>query len=185
MAHLWLRDTDAVWAALPLDELSRGSRQESRQANCGVDLSVDPPRAIDAAASHRRDCPCLLMPWESGWALLAWPEAGVRVNGKAVSIGIRLLRDRDEIRPAGRPPVYFSTERLAGVEQLPDGSEELFCARCRQRIEEGGEAVRCPACGIWLHESEELPCWTYASTCALCDQTTDLEAGFRWTPEDL
>ena len=47
--------------------------------------------------------------------------------------------------------------------------------------------VTCPQCGVWHHqrETDALRCWTYSPHCAMCDQPTDLSAGYRWTPQGL
>jgi len=45
--------------------------------------------------------------------------------------------------------------------------------------------VRCPQCGVWHHQSDELPCWVYSSSCSLCDHPTALDAGYRWIPGEL
>jgi hypothetical protein len=82
---------------------------------------------------------------------------------------------------AGR--VFFSLERLARVVPF-DGVDKSHCPRCQTVIERGTPAVRCPQCGVWHHESDEFRCWTYSPTCALCDQPTELEGSFRWTPEE-
>ena len=73
----------------------------------------------------------------------------------------------------------------AAVEPLPESAGEVFCARCKKRIPAGAPAVKCPQCGAWHHSSDDLPCWTYAETCAFCDQPTALDADYRFTPEDL
>jgi hypothetical protein len=110
-------------------------------------------------------------------------------------LGARLLCDKDEIvvRVNGSPAAlhcYFSTERQAEVVPFPgaDGVE-VRCARCRQPIEKGQMAVRCPnpGCGVWHHQDAEsnLLCWNYGAVCALCPHTTHLDGTFRWTPEDL
>ena len=106
----------------------------------------------------------------------------VRVNGIAVAGGLRVLADRDEVVVHGERR-YFSTEQLAEAVPCPARNAALECARCRQAIEAGSRAVRCPRCGVWHHESVALPCWTYADTCAVCPQPTDLSTGYRWTPE--
>lgn len=173
MAHFWVR-YDGEWAiaALDGDALVLGSWNGSSQEKS----SADEPRVqrVDSGAG-------------SGWVLLAGPDCDVSVNGLPLLAGIRLLADRDEIRVAGASPVYFSAEALARIEPLPDTGREVICPRCRQPIEKGTPAVRCPSssCGVWHHESERFPCWTYAATCSLCPQPTDLEAGFQWTPEGI
>ena len=119
---------------------------------------------------------------KDSWVLLARPMSAVRVNGRPVVAGIRVLRDRDEIATGGAR-TFFSMERLARVEPFPGGEGATFCARCRQKIEQGDPAVRCPGCGTWHHQREDLGCWLYSATCQLCDQATALDAGFRWEPE--
>ena len=101
------------------------------------------------------------------------------------SLGIVALSDRDEIRPADGLPLFFSTETLARVEPFPASGARGFCPRCKQHIEPGTPAVRCPGCSLWYHMSDEFPCWTYAPQCSACPQETALDADFRWTPEDL
>jgi hypothetical protein len=131
------------------------------------------------------------------WHVLAPPGADVRVNGLPLRVGMRRLRDRDEIllrgAASGRADtpaaarMFFSTERLAMVVVFPEGKKTTRCARCKQPILPGSDAVQCPAetCLHWHHQSDELPCWTYAERCAMCDQPTQLDADYRWTPEDL
>jgi hypothetical protein len=117
------------------------------------------------------------------WALITSSPA-LRLNGAQVPLGLAILEDRDEIRlPAVH--AWFSTETQAQVEPFPPSATRGFCPRCKQAIDPGSSAVRCPGCGLWHHASDDLPCWTYAPTCAACAHTTDLDAGFRWTPEDL
>jgi hypothetical protein len=114
------------------------------------------------------------------WVLLARPGAAVRINGRRV--GVRVLRERDEI-VVGAARAFFSTERLAQVEAFPGGSAAIFCPRCKQEIAHGSLAVRCPGCGSWYHQREELGCWLYSQRCQHCAQATPLDGGFRWEPE--
>jgi hypothetical protein len=116
------------------------------------------------------------------WVLIG--SATVSVNALPLLVGLHVLRDRDEIR-LGEMRVFFSTETLAAVAACPAAPEPLKCPRCTQTIDTGAPAVRCPQCGVWHHQSERLPCWTYVDTCQLCDQTTALDGTYRWTPEDL
>jgi len=174
MAHLWLRDRDGEWAALPLEEAVwelGGGRSVRRVAG---DRRVDPER--EAA---------LLMPagLNRSWYLIAAPACAVRINGAPLPTRIRALRDRDEIQ-VGSSRLYFSTETLAAVVPFA-GDGETRCARCRMAILSPTPAVACPDCGVWYHQTATLPCWTYTPTCALCEQPTALEGGFRWTPEAL
>lgn len=119
------------------------------------------------------------------WTLLAGRDAMVCVNGEALTLGIRALRHGDEIAVAGRR-CFFSLEELAGVVAFPGLAQSASCPRCKQKLEPGEPAVACPHCHAWHHQSEEFPCWTYDATCALCQlQSTDLDAGYSWTPEQL
>jgi len=121
---------------------------------------------------------------EDTWVLLAAPSTSASINGQATLLGIRALKDRDEIVVGGER-LFFTKERLAMAQPFPGAGQAVFCARCKQEIASPCPAVRCPACGTWCHESEDLPCWTYAVACPLCDQPTALDAGYRWTPEEL
>jgi hypothetical protein len=120
------------------------------------------------------------------WAVLVPPGSRLLVNETPVTTGLRLLRHRDALRLAGEPPVlFFSTEEVPRVEPLEAVGDPLSCPRCRRPVDAGQAVVHCPACGLVHHQSPELPCWTYAATCAGCGQPTDLGAGLQWTPEDL
>jgi hypothetical protein len=81
--------------------------------------------------------------------------------------------------------VFYSTERLALVEEFPGANAPAYCPRCKQAIASGHPAVKCPGCGVYYHQSNELPCWTYTDVCALCPQSTALDAGYQWSPEAL
>jgi hypothetical protein len=161
MAHVWLLDGDPQGAAAP---------KWSPRPLDGDSLAVPPARLLRADGDG------------TGWVIVG--PAAVAVNGSRLDTGIRVLRDRDELRAAaGR--VFFSTESLAVVVPFPDTGRKTFCPRCKLEIAPGSPAVRCPACGVWHHQSEEFPCWTYAPRCALCDHPSALDAGYRWVPEDL
>jgi hypothetical protein len=157
MAHLWILDNDQAWVTQLL-------------AGDAVSLAelVTLQRTPDASTP---------------WALLSG-DPRLRLNGMPVPAGLAMLEDRDEIRLPGRS-MWFSTELRAQVQAFPASATRGYCPRCKQAIDAGTAAVCCPQCALWHHASEELPCWTYASTCAACSQDTSLEAGFRWTPEDL
>ena len=155
MAHMWIFEADA-WRCEPLRDAA----------------------ALGAGAELLR----ATTPDGERWAILGGRE--IRVNGTPVDAGIVVLRDRDEISAAGRR-VFFSTESLATVVPFVAGERPTFCPRCRGPIEDGSPAVLCPNCRVWYHQSAELPCWRYAERCALCDQPTALDAGWRWTPEAL
>jgi hypothetical protein len=176
MAHLWVTTEANQWAVLPLEgdafSLTTHPPQPRRRVDDGQILS-----SVLLLRTGGVDAP--------SWVLVAGVRAGVSVNGLPLATGMRVVSDRDEIRVPGVSNVYFSTECLARVEVFAGRGQTLFCPRCKQEIEMGSPAVKCPACGVWHHQTDELKCWTYADVCALCAQSTDLDAGFRWTPEDL
>ena len=184
MSQLWLANADgAAWAVSPLDRNVYG-------------LSCSGLSAAEAPAeSNGNGAPAvLLMRHVNGsreqWFLLAHNRADVRVNGLPLVIGACLLLDRDGITmrdDAGHAfRCFYSAERLAQAVPYP-GPDAVRCPRCKQPIAPGQMAVQCPGpdCGGWHHLTAELPCWIYSTTCALCDQATQLDAGFHWTPEDL
>jgi hypothetical protein len=144
---------------------------------------------IPSAGAARPSDVVLIQPAASAgpatWVLLAGRATDVRVNGSDLALGIRALQDKDEVTVAGHR-LFFSTEQLAGVAPFAGSEQPAFCPRCKQRLERGEPAVRCPRCHAWHHQSERFPCWNYDSTCALCqEQLTALDAGYSWTPEDL
>jgi hypothetical protein len=115
------------------------------------------------------------------WVVVGPPS--LRVNGEAVP-GIAVLADRDAISVDGEH-YYFSAESLAEVVPFPVRDRSVLCARCRTEIAPGTAAVACPQCGAWYHQSDALPCRTYAPTCNGCPAATALDAGFRFSPEAL
>lgn len=177
MAHLWLKNNSEEWAVLPLE------------ADAFV-LTTNPPQPLRNAHAidERASTVLLLCDRRAGggsWVLLAGRERDVRVNGAALTLGVRVVSDRDEIFVAGTGTLYFSIESLARVETFPGAEQRLYCPRCKQEVKKDSQAVKCPQCLVWHHQSEELPCWSYAETCALCPQPTGMDAGYRWTPEGI
>ena len=178
MAHLWSQSVGGEW-------------QPSRLDARAVALSATTPhvRALpgDLPASERSLVVLCLTgePASDEWTLLVGREARVLVNGLAVDLGIASLADRDEIRWPMSPPLFFSREQLAIVVPFPADILRGLCPRCKQTIGAGDSSVRCPGCGLWHHAAETLPCWTYADSCAACSQPTKLDAGFRWSPEEV
>jgi hypothetical protein len=174
MAHLWFRDADAVWSAMPLNGYA-------------VEVSVYPPRPLAEGVRLVEDVWAAVMRARAGdtpvWVLLAAGGGDIRVNGFPAVAGVRVLQDRDEIRAGLLDPIFFSTETLARVEEFPGHERTVYCGRCRQAMEIGQKAVCCPQCGIWYHQTEDLPCWTYAPTCGFCPHATALDAGYGWVPE--
>jgi hypothetical protein len=177
MAHLWLQDSDG-WCARRLDAAQ-------------YELAASPiPQAVEASMCMASGKTARLFRSESSgmptWALIASRNSGVRVNSRGVTAGMCVLSDRDEIRTGDGTRFFFSTETLATVVAFPGSERPVYCGRCREPIEVGAPAVRCPGpgCGIWFNESAELPCWTYTDKCPICGHPTPLDTGFSWTPED-
>lgn len=174
MSHLWFQDTDDVWAVEPLDGRA-------------VDISVYPPRVLEERFRLGQDSWAAVVRTPRGgaaaWVVLVAGDKEVRVNGVPPVAGVHVLQDRDEIRihPAGT--LFFSAETLARVEEFAGRDRPIFCARCRQRVEPAQLAVCCPSCGIWCHQTADLPCWSYSPICAFCPQATALETGYQWVPE--
>ena len=166
MSHLWQQINDR-WEPAPLT---------------GPALALDAGGELRPAApgdvSHLR----FLAVEKDSWVLLASPAGVVRVNGDPVVAGIRVLRDRDEI-VLGGARCFFSAERLARIEPFPGADGDVICPRCKRPIAPATPAIRCPGCGTWHHQEGERSCFTYAPKCALCEQASDLNAGFRWQPE--
>ncbi len=178
MAYLWHNLNDHKWAPTELHSAAVVGRG-----------SVDFVANAHMAARHGE---VLIYPSSTNtraatWMLLASANSGVRINDALLENGIRVVADRDAIRATDMSTIYFSTERLACIEAYPE-TEPVYCPRCKMMISEGDAAVCCAQCAVWHHE--QLPdgrtCWSYSTTCSLCEQSTDLDsAGFRWTPEEL
>ncbi len=172
MAHLFINGT-TDWLVAPLEQplyaLGAGSEPllPAGSAAASATAAAILCRASDAAR----------------WALLPRRSAGVRVNGRAVIGGLRLLRDKDEI-VINDTRLFFSTERLQRVEPYPDLGRPSVCPRCRTRLEVSLPAVCCPGCGSWCHARPERPCWTYDRTCPVCSYPTDIDT-YTWTPAAL
>ena len=178
MAHLWVRDGETEWAVAPL----------------GGDVFTFVPEAPHIAQRAPDDGETALMratphdaavEVETLWVLLVSEATQVRVNGSAVVEGIRALDDRDEICGPAVEQCFFSTEQLASVVPSPGGERPTFCPRCKLPVETASPAVRCPVCGVWHHQDDRHPCWSYSEECAVCRHDTDLERGYRWSPEEL
>ncbi len=164
MAVLWQETGRREWACLVLESVA---------------VPITQPVGEPAVAST-------LVPFGAArparWILLAGDHDRITVNGLPVLQGARVLTDRDEIRTATHR-FFFSSESLArSANHL---GEPTPCPRCKLLIETSQAAVICPTCGVAHHQTDELPCWDYAPRCAAgCSQSTELEGGFRWTPED-
>lgn len=183
MAHLWAKDDQAErWAPIPLV-----AREYWLSAEGLVPVESLDDRAVSLHSA-------LAIRWNNGirdeWILLSRLTSEVQVNGSHLTLGARVLRDRDEIvltsaASGHQSRHFFSTERLVHVEKLPPITGTTYCPRCKESIKEGELVVQCPGCGAWHHQAESLPCWSYSSRCALCDHSTEMNAGYRWTPEGL
>ena len=175
MAHLWIHSASEDWAVLPLvaDQFT---------------LSADADAPVRSRSADEPAAGCVVLRRAfareavENWLLLAPPRMAW-INGQELVVGLRVLRDRDEIHLRGATPMYFSTEVLAQVAAFPGLTRPAHCPRCRQVIEAGTPAVQCPGCRMWHHQSAGCECWTYGPTCAVCDQATALDTGYRWQPE--
>lgn len=164
------------------EEAHRLTPQPAAGASGPPSLRIEPCRRAD-----RRRQGSLLVRYAgppSGWALVTEGAARVRVNGVPVAIGLAVLRDRDEVVLEGAAPFYLSTERVPQVVAYAD-ADRPKCARCTRSIEPGDACVRCPGCDVVQHEGADRACWTYAATCAVCDQASALSEALRWSPGDL
>jgi hypothetical protein len=187
MAQAWIKDLqeEAGWLAAVLRESCYAIHPRGNA----------PLLAISANASLT--APLLRQGEGESWLLLLPPKMSAFVNGQRLKLGIRLLRDRDEVllpesladEPTDAEPqrLFFSTERLAVIEPFAGAKKPVVCSRCKQVMAPGQLAVRCPnsRCGLWHHAFADQPCWTYANKCSNCDQPTALDAGYRWTPDQL
>lgn len=174
MAQLWLHLPDTGWSPRLL-----GTSVVGLAPGGGRPAIVSGDRHA-AANLHR----VRTSAGSDAWLLIAAGALDVRVNGDPVVAGLRALADRDHIS-LGATTIYFSTESLAVVEPFVETETAVYCPRCKQAIAADTQVVRCPRCAVVHHASDDLPCWTYAERCALCDQITDPDAGYRWTPEEL
>ena len=178
MAHVWMKDADGSWVSTALEHpaYSIGFRSSIARLKRRPKQSAAWPALLSLPGERGRE----------DWALVSPTGPDVKINGAQMQLGVRVLQDRDAIQVNGTGLAFFSTESLAEAVPFPGSPEPVPCPRCRMAIETACPAVRCPNCGIWHHQNDDgLPCWTYAERCSLCDQLTDPDAGYRWTPEDL
>ena len=172
MAQIWFIHATGRWELRPLVEPVYALRAATVPPVCVRTNGMTPSDAV--VTRH-----------DETWVAMAAAPGAVVVNGQPLFLGLRVLRDRDELLVCGRVRLYFSTESLPQVLPLPDVGRSVICPRCQQPITPGLAAVKCPKCATFHHQTDELPCWTYTPTCVLCDQPTDLNAGYRWTPAEL
>jgi len=184
LRHMYDSDGKPGWTVFPLEGMTT-----ARLCCCNGKLNVE---AVDAAGAQPGSI--TLVQCQHGghdvWALLADTHA-VRVNGDALLLGIHLLGDRDEIRLPGGERVFYSTERAARLETMPDLGRLIECPCCLTEIRPGDPAARCPHCGLWYHQMPEdterpLPCYETAPNCKSCRQPLPaLDGNYAWTPEEL
>lgn len=180
MAHLWVQmpDAEAGWGIAQVRNSVSVITPDPQEPVCEPRTREGTPGPLLMRRSVVQD--------EDLWVLLAAPRHNIRVNGMRQSTGAQVLADRDEIAFAGGPRFFFSTERLTEVVEFPGSDMDVRCARCRTAISKGDLAAECPNCGVWHHQTEEFPCWTYDTVCAGCrKQPTALDGGYRFTPEGL
>lgn len=195
MAQLFVQDEANAWSVLNLtDDVYRLTLPPSQAADRFRPPVVEPDRVerlsqagalllvrggVGSVAGDTEP-----MASSEDWAVLAGVGTRLRVNGVGIAVGIATLRHRDELCLDGGPALYFSTERLVNVEKYR-ANDAPRCPRCTLPIEVGDAYVCCPGCRVLHHQLPERECWTYTPTCTLCDQSSDLSAGYRWSPEGL
>ena len=120
----------------------------------------------------------------AAFSLLVPRGSKLSVNQCRITAGLRVLRHRDAIRIGQAPVLYFSTEKLAGVETFPGSDEPTHCPRCCSEIHPNDDVVRCPSCQVALHHMPAggRGCFTYSPTCPVCGGPTDLRAEYQWHP---
>lgn len=177
MAHLWLQGEETKWTAHTLDDSESNLGNIPAEAVGQEPLSGQAPPEVYLRKSDGNNEFC--------WVVLAGRGSDIKINGLPLYTGICVLRDRDEIRWGPDGIAFYSTEELAAVVNLPHGDRKIVCPRCKQEICPETPAVQCPRCRVWHHQSEDLPCYTYAERCATCTRKTSLDTGYEWVPEEL
>jgi len=176
MPHLWVKDS-GEWTVLELLSdtfaLTRDPLKPVQRRELGTPAEIACMLRCNGAGG------------EHLFVLAPSENTAVIINGIPLASGIRILRDRDELRVGGIERMYFSTESLAVLTRFPGNEQAMYCPRCKREIALQTDAVKCPQCDAWYHQSEEFPCWVYSERCALCDQPSNLDAGYRWSPEYL
>ena len=177
MATFWVQASTGQWACALLAGDAFGLRGDPLRPAPIVSGAGSPP-SIHRCQVQGREC----------WVLLTSPTDALWVNGQPTLASIHVLRDRDSLWWPGSGIAYFSAEALARVEPFSAVGQLAHCVRCKLEMKPGQPAVRCPnpGCGLYHHEDPEQDrnCWTYAPTCAACDQPTALDAGYRWVPPE-
>src|SRR5262249_13722566 len=143
VAHFWIVDPAGGWKVAPVE-------QDNLVLDRAADGQVCVHPGTEGTSAAVRILHQRALEGES-WVLLS--SSGIRVNGLPLTLGVRVLADRDEVLLGGTGRVFFSTERLARVEPFPGSERPVFCPRCRQPIDGGCAAVKCPQCGVTHHQS--------------------------------
>ncbi len=206
MAHVWIREqVGGEWAVGSLGDAAV-SLCSSGRTDTGRPAGGAAGELTLALAENQGEGEpvATLIPVADGWAVIARAAGdGLRLNGWPLAVGLRVLRDKDELVVAGHSPVFYSDEALPLVEPYP-GDDDPRCPRCRLAIHKGDSAkgdgakgdgakgdsakgdgaVRC-GCGIWYHQTDEYPCFDYGESCLTCGRSTSLGSGFSWSPEEL
>jgi hypothetical protein len=136
----------------------------------GASVHIEPISAAIDLTPAARIVPLRRRP---GCALLA--RDGVTLNGRP-ALPIQVLRDRDEIRAAGRA-IYFTTDAIPEESTLQSATP-LRCARCLGGVAAGDRVIRCPGCRAHHHSR----CWNEGGRCHKCHHPA---ASLSWTPEAL
>jgi hypothetical protein len=193
MSHIWhWNNAEDAWAAVELAQSAFVIVPGAAVPLCAIDetASLESPLLIQDSRDSAGD----------RWLLLVRNGTGVLVNGDRVELGVRSLRDRDELLVLPKRsstsgsnaalehlPLYFSTERLPRVEAFAAGPRPVICARCHGSITEGN-VVRCPnpRCRQYHHQADAQPCWAHLETCAAvgCGWPTHMTQ-YRWVPNAI
>ena len=178
-SHLLFHDPRGAWDAHPLydDLVELAGSGPIPLAAPELLGSVSGPVVTRACGSRGRE----------QWMLILRPGDRTRVNGTPVPVGACSLAHRDAIAVACGYTVFVTYERIARVTPFPGENDRTCCIRCNLPIDPGTPAVQCPGaeCGLWAHQSQDQPCWTYTETCASCGHPTAFDAGFQWSPAEL
>ena len=126
MAHIWLQNANHEWTAIPLSD------DECRLESL-FNETIEKVSASDGAPPDVRFLRTEIDNQEN-WAVVTGYESGVTINGIPLSLGIRVFRDRDEIRWSREGIGFFSSEEPASVVDFPQGDRKVFCPRCKQRL---------------------------------------------------
>ena len=189
MACIWWVDKSGGWTSTAIPQDSRYVLLEGPASGSAPKLK--PRRRIRRASGARAQPSALLvrtgMARSERWFLVPYPGTRLDLNGGEILGGVSALRHKDVFGPAGSCKEWvFTTERHAHVESYRSDTE-AYCVRCKLALKDGQRVVVCPSCFAIHHQdaSLDLPCWTYADTCAQCSRGTRMNNAYAWTPDDL